>query len=213
MNYANKSIAGIAVVLTAAVSACLAKTVEATGSDCQNGQATACAKLVKIATSAKKTTDRLAAIPFISNGSVLSAIAGDAAQTAEVRQAAVARLWENVSRSDSMKEYANFLDAHPSEHQADVKALADKWLRSRVAAAERYGRRVKHFPVPATNVGTTWEIKGGEINFGHVFLYSDPTEKLAVGVRQSLFGPLEEYLYARGKGIGVSGDLVYCFGF
>jgi ankyrin repeat protein len=74
------------------VSTSLAKTIAEIGRDCRNGQAKACTELTKIVTSAKNPTDRLAAVPFVSDTSVLSAIAGDASQSPEVSQAARARL-------------------------------------------------------------------------------------------------------------------------
>ena len=93
MSYPRKRVAaGIAVVSILVVSTCYAKTIEATGRDCQTGKIKACAELRKIATTAKSPKDKLAAIPFISDSSVLSMIANDATQERDISLAAGARL-------------------------------------------------------------------------------------------------------------------------
>jgi hypothetical protein len=226
-------IVGLAILAVVGVSSGLAKTIETIGMECQRRDVKACKKIAEIVTTAKNPKDRVSAIPFFSDTSVLSRIANDAAQKPEVVQAARARLdtlnrqalaqaqarakaeWEAASRSGSMKEYYHYLEVHPNDHQADIQALADKWLRDKASEAERQGKQVKHFlyGLPRSQVGTTWALKGGEIAFGPVQFYSHPTDLLVMGVRESLFGPLEDYLYVGGKGIGISGDAVYCFGF
>jgi hypothetical protein len=92
MNYPSRKVAGLAAVCMLTVSTSLAKTIAETGRDCRNGQAKACAELTKIVTTAKNPTDRLAAVPFVSDTSVLSAVAHDPAQRPDVSQAALVRL-------------------------------------------------------------------------------------------------------------------------
>jgi hypothetical protein len=122
MSYSSGRVAGLVVVWTLTVSTSLAKTIEETGRDCRHGQAKACAQLTKIATTAKNPADRLAALPFVSDTSVLSAIANDATQTSEVRQASQTRL-----------------DMLHTKAQAEVQARAQSKLNSDFRDAIRTG--------------------------------------------------------------------------
>lgn len=123
--------------------------------------------------------------------------------------------WEEVSRSDSMGAFAYYYKYHPNEHTEEVRALADKWLQDTVLNAVHQGKEVKHFFFrdPNIQVGTTWAVLGGQLDIGQVSLYSHPIDTLTVSVQQDLRGPLTQFIYIKGRGIGVSGNLVYCFGF
>ncbi|MGA2457030.1 MAG: hypothetical protein ABSF85_05650 [Terriglobales bacterium] len=92
MSYPSRKVVGIAVVSMLVVSTCFAKTIEAIGRDCYEGRTKDCAELRKIATTARSPKDRVAAIRFISDRSVLSAIANDATQEQDVISAVGARL-------------------------------------------------------------------------------------------------------------------------
>jgi hypothetical protein len=109
------------------VSTSLAKTIEEIGRDCRNGQAKACAQLTKIVTTAKNPTDRLAAVPFVSDTSVLSAIANDATQRPEVSQAALVRL-EMLNRKAQAQAQAQAQaklnsDFHDAIRNGDIEKM------------------------------------------------------------------------------------------
>lgn len=117
--------------------------------------------------------------------------------------------WEEVSRSNDIVKHAHYLKAHPNEHLTELSALVDKFLREKVREAERQGMQIMHnaTSIPA-NVGggTTYYIGGGMLKLGPVLWLSDPTNVLAVRV-------FNGYQYVQGKGIGIMGEKMYCFGF
>ena len=117
--------------------------------------------------------------------------------------------WEEASQSGDIVKYAGYLKAHPKEHLPEIRALVDKFLRDKVAEAEGQGKKVLH---NATSIqadvggGTTFWLGGGKIELGPALWFSDPTNVLAVRA-------LNGFQYVKGKGLGIMGDKVYCFGF
>jgi hypothetical protein len=108
MSYSKlRAAAGIAAVTMLLASSCFAKTIEAIGSYCQAGSDKACIELRKIATKAKSPKDRIAAIAFISDKSVLSEIANDVEQEQDVRDAAGSLLAALDKQEAEQKRKAN----------------------------------------------------------------------------------------------------------
>ncbi|MGA2117682.1 MAG: hypothetical protein ABSH56_23350 [Bryobacteraceae bacterium] len=106
MSFATAGTAGIAFVALLEASICFGNSVEATGRNCQAGQVKSCDELRRIAETAKSPRDRLVAVRFISDTSVLSAIANDVSQTMRVRTAAESRLEEARQRESEQKKQA-----------------------------------------------------------------------------------------------------------
>ena len=61
-------------------STAFAKDIPSLGRDCQNGDQRACAEITRIVVATKRPKDRIAAIPFISDTSVLTSISNDSTQ-------------------------------------------------------------------------------------------------------------------------------------
>ena len=73
-------------------STAFAKDIPSLGRDCQNGDQRACAEITRIVVATKRPKDRIAAIPFISDTSVLTSISNDSTQDRDVSRAAADRL-------------------------------------------------------------------------------------------------------------------------
>lgn len=124
--------------------------------------------------------------------------------------------WEEVVESEDIKVYAVYVKAHYGQNPKpkgqrceEIARLVREFLLAKVAEAERSGKRVVHnaTTIPAdVGGGTEWWLGGGEIELGPVHWYSDPTDVLAVRSSQG-------FQYIEGRGIGVLGDTLYCFGF
>jgi hypothetical protein len=230
-----RAAAGIAVVSMLVGSPCFAKTIEATGRDCQAGNVKACAELRRIATTAKSPKDRLAAISFISDSSVLSAIANDATQAPRVSLAAGSRLaavnkqaaerlqpvvpkslepqllWEDVAKSGDLDKYYKFVQLHPDDRVYEIRKLVDAFWRAKIMEGENTGKRVVYNAIEVGGGHGTrgiMTIGSGPIPVYNVGLYSDPTDPLTIGLEAD-----NSFFYLGGRGLGVANDTIYCFGF
>lgn len=119
-------------------------------------------------------------------------------------------LWESVSKSNDIVQYAKYIKEPRGEHTAEIKALVDAFLKGKMGEAERHGKKVIHQAeaIPAgTGNGATLILDGGWVpRLGPVEYYSDPTDPLTIRFS-------EGHEYVKGKGVGVYEHKVYCFGF
>jgi hypothetical protein len=83
---------------------CYSLNVDSIGRDCQRGQAKACTEITKIATTSKHPQERVAAIAFVSDISVLTFIMNEASQNKDVNEAASERLSELNRQKQALEE-------------------------------------------------------------------------------------------------------------
>jgi len=116
--------------------------------------------------------------------------------------------WDAVAGSNDITKYAAYIKQHPKDHVADIRGLVETFLQKQVAEAEQAGKRIIHNAKkihPNSPSGSFMWIGGGMLELGPVVFYSDPTNTLAVRTGS--------YQYFEGKGIAITSDAVYCFGF
>jgi len=125
-------------------STAFAKDIPSLGRDCQNGDQRACAEITRIVVATKRPKDRIAAIPFISDTSVLTSISNDSTQDRDVSRAAADRLSVLNKQARDRKEAEKAIMPNPQEIQRQVALLdsykvgvttlddfyADKWNAS-----------------------------------------------------------------------------------
>jgi hypothetical protein len=132
------------------------------------------------------------------------------------------RLGISLSQGNGIDVLTSYLASHPGEHFNAIGALVSQFLLRQVEEANRQGKRVEHFIAPVSEYrGPRFTMEDASrhqnankyLGVSEVLLFSDPTDKLEYGVQDSLYGPLDQYVYLKGKGVGISDNLVYCFGF
>ena len=137
----SRAICIVAVWILFGASRCFPLNTESVGKDCQNGQPKACAELARIATSAKHPKDRIEAIQFISDSSLLSSIANGTSLDQSVSQAAANQLAFIKRQAQAREEEQESIMPNAQEIQRQVALLnsykagvttlddfyADKW--------------------------------------------------------------------------------------
>jgi hypothetical protein len=121
---------------------CVAKSVDAIGTECQTGNVKACKELRKTVITAKNAKDRLAALSFISDTSFLSQTANDDKQLPEVRQAAASQLSalgrQRADRLAEQQRQAVLAEKQALEHSIRVQmslTTADQPAQGRISVS------------------------------------------------------------------------------